>query len=497
MKNMGRPEIYIEHSYGEKVRKHLRVKPGKGDLFLIGSSKEADLRLAGEEINGCHAVLRFRSPHWYLCDLSGATKVGAETVVERRIDGALDVDIGPHRLKLFAKERKDSLFNEATPAGDQGRHQVIVRSKGRVIATHLLSATESFVYRAGLERHTLVPPTSGEWVVTEYGHRMVQQRLVPSQASARAEKIEIDRDFKRPFAVAGVLTLILMLMTILWPKAEVKKAEDATLAQKQLEMIFNAKTIKKKKMEVQKMASAKVKAGGTSDAALTRSRTVSAPEESTAPKTSPKVAQALTNLRQSGLSALVGKIAKRANRSGVLVAALGVSPDTQGAGRAFYSMGKSTTGGGGKASKEGDTYRLGGVGTKGRAGGASDFKGGTALAGGSVGMGDVAVVDEETSIEGGLDRDVIADYIKRYLGQIRYCYERQLSSDKNLYGKVMVRFTIGASGAVGDPKIDNSTMKSAMVEGCILRRVANWKFPEPKGGTMVKVSYPFLFKALD
>lgn len=496
---MGRPEIYIEHSHGEKVRKQLRVKPGNGDLFLIGSSKEADLRLTGESVSGCHAVLRFRSPHWYLCDLSGdgTTRIGAEAIVEKRIDGALEVDLGEHRLKLFAKERRDSLFNETMPEGDKGLHQVVVRAKGRVIETHILRPDEAFRFRVGLERQTLPAPTSGQWVVTEYGTRSVQQRLVPTQSLAVAERIEIDRDLKRPFIAAGLCMLMLMLTVIFWPKADVKNAEDATLAKQQMEMIFSAKTVKKKKLEVQKMASARVKAGGNNESAPTKARSAAAPEESVAPKVNPNVSKALTNLRQSGLSSLVGKIAKRANKSGVMVASQGVTPDTEGAGRAFYSMGKSTTGAGGAASKEGKTYRLGGVGTQGRAGGAGDFKAGTALSGGSVGMGDVAVLDDETLIEGGLDRDVIAEYIKRNLGQIRYCYERQLSSDKNLYGKVMVRFTIGASGAVGDPKIDNSTMKSAMVEGCILRRIANWKFPEPKGGTMVKVSYPFLFKALD
>lgn len=496
---MGRPEIYIEHKHGEKVRKHLRVKPDKGGLFVIGSSKEADLRLAGEEISGCHVALRFRSPHWYLCDLSGEgkTRVGVESVVERRIDGPMEVEVGDHRLTLFAKERRDSLFHETMPEGDKGLHQVVVRMKGRVIESKVLPASESYRMRVGGELHDFPAPLSGEWVITELGSRSIQQRLVPTQAFVDAEKFEVDRDLRKPLIVAGLLTLLLMMTVILRPKTEPLKVEDATLAHKQMEMIFNAKTIKKKKMEVAKMSAARVKAGGNNEGAATVNKVASAPEESMAPKTSAKVTQALTSLRQSGLSSLVGKIAKRANKSGVLVAASGVSPDTQGAGRAFYSMGKSTTGGGGAASKEGNTFRLGGVATKGVGGGAGDFKAGTALAGGSVGMGDVAVVDEETSIEGGLDRDVIADYIKRNLGQIRYCYERQLSSDKNLYGKVMVRFTIGASGAVGDPKIDNTTMRNAMVEGCILRRVANWKFPEPKGGTMVKVSYPFLFKALD
>jgi hypothetical protein len=129
---MGRPEIYIEHSDGEKVRKHLRVRPEQSDMFLIGSSKEADLRLGGEEIAGCHAALRYRSPHWYLCDLSGtgALKAGSEPIVESRIDGSLEVQVGTHRLKLFAKERNDSLFQRSASEGDRGLHQVVVRPMG-------------------------------------------------------------------------------------------------------------------------------------------------------------------------------------------------------------------------------------------------------------------------------------------------------------------------------------------------------------------------------
>jgi TonB family protein len=83
------------------------------------------------------------------------------------------------------------------------------------------------------------------------------------------------------------------------------------------------------------------------------------------------------------------------------------------------------------------------------------------------------------------------------LGQIRYCYERQLSASPDLYGKVAVKFVIGAAGEVTSQQIGSSTLKNAMVEGCILRRVARWKFPNPKGGTSVIVTYPFLFKSLN
>ena len=104
-------------------------------------------------------------------------------------------------------------------------------------------------------------------------------------------------------------------------------------------------------------------------------------------------------------------------------------------------------------------------------------------------------LEEETEIDGGLDKEAIARVIRSQLGQIRYCYERQLSASPELYGKILVKFTIGAAGSVVAQAIGNTSLNNAMVEGCILRRVAGWQFPTPKGGTNVLVTYPFLFKS--
>ncbi|MGZ3721801.1 MAG: AgmX/PglI C-terminal domain-containing protein, partial [Bdellovibrionales bacterium] len=118
-----------------------------------------------------------------------------------------------------------------------------------------------------------------------------------------------------------------------------------------------------------------------------------------------------------------------------------------------------------------------------------------ALSVGNTGTADVGVLEEETEVEGGLDKEAIARVIRSQLGQIRYCYERQLSANPDLYGKILVKFTIGAAGSVTAQTIGNTSLNNAMVEGCILRRIAGWQFPNPKGGTNVLVSYPFLFKS--
>lgn len=487
---MGAAEILLEHRQGEKIRRNLRVKANR-DIFVIGSSKHADLRLTGDDVRGCHTVLRYKHPNWYVCDVSD---VGFDNV-ERKLEKDEIVQIGKHQLRLVKHEREVKLFNEeTTPNGQLALHQVVVFRNKKVVDTTVLQPGTPYVFYRGSEQVSLPAPIDSKWKVSEIGKCTIQQRLIPAQSLIGAEKITVERDIKKPFLAMLLLLGLLTLITAIWPKGETTVAN---LDEKSKEIIFNAKAIQKKRIEAKKLVGAKVKKGGTSQNNPNVSSRSNQPEESTAPKVSAKATQALTSLRNSGLNALIGKIAKRAAKSGTQISAHGVTPDTVGAGRAFFSNGTSTVGGGGSAAKVGSSYRLGGIGTKGVGGGASNYSDGTALAGGTVGMGDVAIAEEETIIDGGLDREVIAEVIRKNLGQIRYCYERQLSSNRELYGKIMAKWVIGADGLVMDPKIDNTTMKSSMVEGCVLRRIASWKFPLPKGGTQVKVTYPFLFKALD
>ncbi len=123
--------------------------------------------------------------------------------------------------------------------------------------------------------------------------------------------------------------------------------------------------------------------------------------------------------------------------------------------------------------------------------------------GGGMGAGDYGLApskgteiripdEEEIEIMGGLDPDVIARIIKRYLPQIQYCYEKQLVSKPHLKGKVAVSFTITADGGVSKEKVIESTLKDTPTESCILAKVKTWKFPKPNGGGTVGVSYPFI-----
>jgi Ca-activated chloride channel family protein len=155
----------------------------------------------------------------------------------------------------------------------------------------------------------------------------------------------------------------------------------------------------------------------------------------------------------------------------------------------------------------GDAYGyatgLGGLGTRGTGsgGGGLGIMGGHAI--GRLGGGDlggrgksaIRVVPGKTVIMGSLDKEVIGRAIRRNLARVRYCYEKELTKDPALAGKVAVRFRIGPEGDVLDAQIAESTLGNAAVEECILRVMRTLKLPKPHGGGTVIVTYPFVFSS--
>lgn len=529
MTHANRAELYLQHepsgqsspASGGRHRKR-RLSGQRNRLFIIGSSPKADLRLEGDQINGCHAAIQLSDRGWTVrrIGIDGAPVLfNGEPVTEAllhspSLDGAqsqkvTEIEIGNHRLRLFAKEKRGARFDGESLVIDTSSpvaHQQVLllrrkktpdgRPVEQLIESTVLGMNESYRAWSDGQMVSVAPAKGREWVEKELSAgRVVRTRLITEQERVQAEAITLDRDLRKPAMQAAGIALLLLCLVLFIPKP--KEEPKMVLDQKSMDMIFNSEAVKKKRTESKKVvAQSSARKGGTSQQTQAPTQ-ASTPDVATAPVKSEKATQALTSIRNSGLNALIGKIAKRANQSGAMIASRGVAPDTKGSGRAVFSQGTSTVGGGGGAAVAGETYKLGSVATLGKGGGATGVKAGTGLAGGTIGMGDVALVDEETVVEGGLDRDAIAEVIKQNIGQIRYCYERQLSSNRDLYGKLLVKWTIAASGEVADPKIDSSTLKSNLVEGCVLRRIASWKFPLPKGGTRVLVSYPFLFKALD
>ncbi|MDX2011308.1 MAG: AgmX/PglI C-terminal domain-containing protein [Myxococcaceae bacterium] len=93
----------------------------------------------------------------------------------------------------------------------------------------------------------------------------------------------------------------------------------------------------------------------------------------------------------------------------------------------------------------------------------------------------------------GLERDVVMAVIRRHQSEITFCYESALTQNPALAGKVAVSFTIDGSGSISEAQIAESGLNNENVEACMLSRIRRWKFPEPKGGGVVVITFPWVF----
>ncbi len=96
------------------------------------------------------------------------------------------------------------------------------------------------------------------------------------------------------------------------------------------------------------------------------------------------------------------------------------------------------------------------------------------------------------SSTGNLDRGIIQRRIRSNMARFRYCYEKRLQGNPSLGGKLVVSFTIEASGRVVSARAVSSTLGDAQVEGCVVSGIHRLKFPSFTKGVVI-VNYPFTF----
>ena len=487
--------LQVEHKFKNRVvGSHLF----QGEA-TIGSSRQADIRLLGDEVAGIHAAFDLNEGKWTLCDLgsTSGTWVNKKPVIEQLIDGATVIHIGHHQLKATPHVVERDLFNKDLKEG-QGKftyHQVVILKKGLLKQSLLLDKNEAYTLGVG-DVHKLPAPKDFDWVITNVGDLTVKQRLAKSDAVLEEDR---SSEWKRSAPILGALLMLFIVFGVMFMVPQKPEDEMKTLTpqmQNQFtRMIFDGQKVRAKRAQAEKLR--KNIKGQSQTGVAKNTPGGDAGSKNPGGNKAPPGAKVVMNLKNAGLGALIGKVAARAGKNAMLVQAAGVSPDSKASGRALGIGGGSSLDklGGGGGGTGGETMKVGGLGTAGKGGGTSGYKGSGALSLGNIGNAEVGAIEEESEVDGGLDKEAIARVIRSQLGQIRYCYERQLSASPDLYGKILIKFTIGAAGSVVAQAIGTTSLNNAMVEGCILRRVAGWQFPTPKGGTSVLVTYPFLFKS--
>jgi TonB family protein len=156
------------------------------------------------------------------------------------------------------------------------------------------------------------------------------------------------------------------------------------------------------------------------------------------------------------------------------------------------------TGGGGEG--PGGLFGGGGVGTGigsgsgaggGRGGGGPGGRGGTGQGGGR-GEAKVQLTPGTPQVSGYLSAEQINRVVRANQAALRYCYESEMQRQRSLRGKVVIQWRVDKNGGVPTARVASSTLNDPRVEGCIVRQVRKWRFPQPDGGE-VAVMYPFIF----
>lgn len=444
--------LFVKQTHNTGLSRTWRLRPVPG-VTTLGTSRLANLASVDPKTGGIAGAFEYRNNAWYWLPM-GAELEAAPISLE----GQKELQIGDSRVSFEFTARDPEFMQkvlQSQPGGDSASEYEleVVSWYGRLMSTRIL--------RKGGKHQ----PVSGDGL-------QVHRRKVRLDSDKHLRKFKgdpKDRSARHGALIVSGFGVLFTLAAIFGPKQQHQVV--AALPPLPPRMTVSIAALKKtetKKVEKTQApsANAAAPAGGGG-----------------------RVSGALSALKSGRISKLLGKVSAHAARSREVIVTQGVKAGEGSSGRALSALGRVDSGRGDWAA----TGATGsGVGTVGSGRGLAGVAG---LAAGRTGSGGVGLVEDESEISGGLDREVIAGIIRSQLGQILYCYERQLSAYPDLFGKVAVRFTIGANGAVESQKIGDTTLKNASVESCILSRVANWKFPTPRGGTKVQVTYPFLFKS--
>ena len=104
-------------------------------------------------------------------------------------------------------------------------------------------------------------------------------------------------------------------------------------------------------------------------------------------------------------------------------------------------------------------------------------------------MAELPETPVKIALPDGLMPEEIQARVRASFGEVRACYESLLERDKTAEGKILLEFVIAADGKVERAVFgDDTTIKDAKLESCVLASVRKFEFPAVGKATTVK--YP-------
>lgn len=108
---------------------------------------------------------------------------------------------------------------------------------------------------------------------------------------------------------------------------------------------------------------------------------------------------------------------------------------------------------------------------------------------------DIALGGSDEEFIGSIDRDAIKRVIDSARNSIRHCYEKELSKNSGLYGKIILQWEIVSGGRVRKASVAEDSMGSKAVSSCLVARLRALEFPEPPPNQVAVVKFPFVFRS--
>ena len=491
--------LLIEQKGPSGLLKTWRLRAEQGSL-TFGQSKHADLRTPIENIKGIQGLFEFREGKWYYInlDLHSQHQQMQNGISEICLAEPTEVSLGVSQLVITPFDSRSQIFS-SLEGGDYSvaktgtfPHQLYaVYQDGVLLETKVLKLNKTFKTKFDISATAISAVQGDKWHKTQLGNVEILQRTIYLDSVEALQNLTkdqvVDEGGRKTLIVTLAAAALMALLFILSPASE---PMIATATARPVEY----REVSMPPMKPKKAAKAAEAPKATEQQSAVAAANPEASKQTATDGGGSKSSSMIKSLATSRLTQLIGKISAGAAKSANVIVTSGAPAGSVPTGQALAAVGAISKSGK-DWSAEGAASGAGiRVSTNGKAGGQGTAGMGT-LGAGNTGAGGVGLLEEEGEITGGLDREVIAQYIKSQLGQILYCYERQLSANPDLYGKVSVKFTIDGTGGIEMQKIGETTLKNATVEGCILQKVAKWKFPTPEGGTKVVVTYPFLFKS--
>jgi hypothetical protein len=484
-------QLFIEQ-YTNTGEKKVWKLSGDRDQYTFGSSRTADIVSIDKSVEFWEGAFEFRDGGWNYVSLN-STSHKNEPGPLFKVNSKTEIKFKGSTLTLSEVSKSIELnkfqLEPATSAKNTKRMQIFqVCFEDQVIETQIIPFNKKYFSKSITDAKNIDPVASSSWNVSKYGEFVLKQKTIevekPSNLFFLRMDDVIERESKIGIAGLALFSLVFALVFTLIPKTETyvplakKTSSRIIITQQPVEPMKKEKSQASAPEEKQKVTVPPVEMPKT------------AAGDSQPTKT--KVAGLLKNLNTGRITSLMNKVSSQGQKSKTVIISDGVMAGSGPSGRALAAIGK--------IEKSGDDWSQDN-GSKGfkistnGIGGGKNVNSFATLSGGKVGKGGVGLIEDESEVVGGLDREEIANYIRTQLGQILYCYERQLSANKDLFGKVSVKFTISGSGKVETQTVSDTTLKNTTVEGCMLNKIASWRFPAPRGGTKVIVTYPFLFKS--